>query len=162
MIDQLQARRERPHRQAPPHRPAKGAPRPPAVGTPPATDIEPLKIERPVQERPSPAAGRARAGTSSGDEKGRGKGEKAKPVGTEPSSGSERLRLAPEEASANFAVRVRRTLDDLVAWRLAELRRQGVRSSKVELTEMLLWEASDADVDELAHRLSVFRSYAPR
>jgi hypothetical protein len=57
---------------------------------------------------------------------------------------------------------VRRSLDDLVAWRLAELRRHGARASKVELTEMLLWELADADSDDLAARLERFRGYAPR
>ncbi len=152
VIDNLQARRERPHREAPPHRPAKGAPRPPAVVTPPA----------PATAPPKTAAESAPAATSSGGRKGAAKGTRAEPVSTERPAGREGLRLAPDEASANFAVRVRRTLDELVAWRLSELRRHGVRSSKVELTEMLLWEVSDADLDELAHRLSVFRAHAPR
>jgi hypothetical protein len=75
---------------------------------------------------------------------------------------SQRLRLDPDEPSANYAVRVRRTLDDLVAWRLAELRCTGVRCSKVELTEMLLWEIADIDVAELSARLNAFRQHASR
>jgi len=59
-------------------------------------------------------------------------------------------------------VRVRRTLDDLVAWRLAELRRRGTRTSKVELTEMLLWELADAAPEDIVARLGRFRSHAPR
>jgi hypothetical protein len=58
-----------------------------------------------------------------------------------------------DQPTANYAVRVRRTLDELVAWRLAELRRNGIRCSKVELTEMLLWEIADIDVAELSARL---------
>jgi hypothetical protein len=72
------------------------------------------------------------------------------------------LRLAADEPTANYAVRVRRSLDDLVAWRLAELRRQNVRVSKVELTEMLLWELADADIEAIVVRLGYFRSHAPR
>jgi hypothetical protein len=72
------------------------------------------------------------------------------------------LHLAADEPTANYAVRVRRTLDDLVAWRLAELRRRGTRTSKVELTEMLLWELADADSEDIVARLGRFRSHAPR
>jgi hypothetical protein len=72
------------------------------------------------------------------------------------------LQLQPDEPIANFAVRVRRSLDDLVAWRLAELRRHGVRTTKVELTEMLLWELAGSDLDDLKQRLAAFRRHAPR
>ena len=72
------------------------------------------------------------------------------------------LRIEADEPTANYAVRVRRTLDDLVAWRLAELRRHGVRTSKVELTEMLLWELADATVEDIVARLQDFRNHAPR
>jgi hypothetical protein len=72
------------------------------------------------------------------------------------------LRLERDEPISDYAVRVRRSLDDLVAWRLAELRRQGVRTTKVELTEMLLWELAVAEPDDLEHRLEVFREHAPR
>ena len=73
-----------------------------------------------------------------------------------------RLRLGADEPTANYAVRVRRSLDDLVAWRLAQLRRHGTRASKVELTEMLLWELENVDVDDLVARLEYFRRHAPR
>jgi hypothetical protein len=72
------------------------------------------------------------------------------------------IELQPDEPIANFAVRVRRSLDDLVAWRLAELRRQGVRTTKVELTEMLLWELAGSDLEDLKQRLAAFRRHAPR
>jgi hypothetical protein len=72
------------------------------------------------------------------------------------------LRLSPDEAITNYAVRVRRSLDDLVAWRLAELRRQGVRTTKVELTEMLLWELGSVAPADLQQRLASFRQHAPR
>ena len=71
-------------------------------------------------------------------------------------------RLDADEPTANYAVRVRRSLDDLVAWRLAELRRHRVRASKVELTEMLLWELADADIHDIVARLANFREHAPR
>jgi hypothetical protein len=72
------------------------------------------------------------------------------------------LHLERDEPVTNYAVRVRRSLDDLVAWRLAELRRQGVRTTKVELTEMLLWELAAAEPNDLEQRLQVFRQHAPR
>ena len=40
--------------------------------------------------------------------------------------------------------------------------RQNVRVSKVELTEMLLWELADADIEAIVVRLGYFRSHAPR
>jgi hypothetical protein len=41
------------------------------------------------------------------------------------------MRLAADEPITNYAVRVGRSLDDLVAWRLAELRPRGLRTAKV-------------------------------
>jgi len=82
-------------------------------------------------------------------------------VGDNPGGGGP-LRLVADEPTANYAVRVRRSLDDLVAWRLAELRRHGVRASKVELTEMLLWELADADLEQIVTRIERFRDHAPR
>jgi hypothetical protein len=76
--------------------------------------------------------------------------------------GREAMRLEADEPTANYAVRVRRSLDDLVAWRLAELRRRGVRASKVELTEMLLWELADEDIGDIITRLERFRAHARR
>jgi hypothetical protein len=59
---------------------------------------------------------------------------------------------------------VRRPLDDRLADIIHALRLRGVRTSKVELIEMLLWELPDAaDVgDDLLERLGLFRSCAPR
>lgn len=91
----------------------------------------------------------------------------ARSAGAEPTAPAKqpiagRLRLGADEPTANYAVRVRRSLDDLVAWRLAQLRRHGTRASKVELTEMLLWELENVDVDDLVARLEYFRGHAPR
>ncbi len=65
------------------------------------------------------------------------------------------------EPTANLAVRVRRSLDDRLFDVLAGLRRTGVRSSKAELVEMLLWELP-GEADKLAARLAAFRERAPR
>jgi hypothetical protein len=89
-------------------------------------------------------------------------GELAPGADAHTAAATEPLRLAPDEPIANYAVRVRRSLDDLVAWRLAELRRHGVRTSKVEITEMLLWELTAAAPAELEARLTAFRDHSPR
>jgi hypothetical protein len=72
---------------------------------------------------------------------------------------------APTQAAGepviDLVVRVRRSLDDLVVWLLAELRRLGVRTTKVELTEMALWELWESKPEELEQRLAVFRRRAP-
>lgn len=75
-----------------------------------------------------------------------------------------RLQLAPDDAPVNLAIRVRRPLDDRLADLIHDLRGQGVRTSKVELVEMLLWElATDAaDQGRLLERLGQFRTWAPR
>ncbi len=144
VIDALQAQRTRPRRQAPRHRPAAGATRPIAITTPASQDPTATGADdagAAPDLRQSPTVGHAR---------------------TDLADAPARLRLAADEPSANYAVRVRRTLDDQVAWRLAQLRRQGVRSSKVELTEMLLWELAQAQLDQIAKRLRDFRAHAPR
>jgi len=175
VINQLQQRRARPRRTPPAHRPAQGTPSPPQLhaaastandaSTPPdakttATDIDNAHaVVAPVNDDPvTPAGERASSATTI-------RTPRRTPSSSSQAAAdgrSECLRLDPDEPSANYAVRVRRTLDDLVAWRLAELRRNGIRCSKVELTEMLLWEIADIDVDELAARLKAFRQHASR
>jgi hypothetical protein len=70
-------------------------------------------------------------------------------------------RLAPDLPPVNLAIRVRKPLDDRLAELIHALRRAGVRTSKVELIEMLLWELPD-DVPGARERLRRFRAYAPR
>lgn len=64
----------------------------------------------------------------------------------------------------NLAIRVRRPLDDRLADLIHELRGVGVRTSKVELVELLLWElpAGEAAPADLIERLRAFRSKAAR
>ncbi len=52
-------------------------------------------------------------------------------------------------------------LDEHLVDVLHDLRKAGVRSSKVELIEMLLWEMP-ADAEALRRRLAEFRRAAPR
>jgi hypothetical protein len=178
VIAQLQQRRTRPRRKPPAHRPARGTPAPPEVHGAPsttgeasrqpaenaaATDIEDSQaVTAPVDDdsqRPREPSGDGTPAAATVST-----ARRTLPRSSQATAGNRaaRLRLDPDEPSANYAVRVRRTLDELVAWRLAELRRNGVRCSKVELTEMLLWEIADVDVAELAARLSVFRQHASR
>jgi hypothetical protein len=62
----------------------------------------------------------------------------------------------------NLAIRVRKPLDDGLADQIHALRRDGVRTSKVELIEMLLWESAGATPEGLRERLRTFREWAPR
>jgi hypothetical protein len=138
VIEQLQAKRDRPRRQPPARRAARTAPSPPEAGT----DARDVGEDR--TQLDSTSAGLP------------------EPPMTLPVASQTPLRLAADEPTTNYAVRVRRSLDDLAAWRLAELRRENVRVSKVELTEMLLWELADADIEDIIARLGYFRSHAPR
>jgi hypothetical protein len=72
------------------------------------------------------------------------------------------LAASPDEPTVNFAVRIRRPFDELLSIRIGELRARGVRSSKVELTEMLLAELAPAKPADLERRLAIFRRQAPR
>jgi hypothetical protein len=72
------------------------------------------------------------------------------------------LQVPFDDPPTNWAVRVRRTLDELTSQRLGELRARGVKSSKVELTELLLWELDDSTAHDLEKRLAHFRRNAPR
>jgi hypothetical protein len=71
-------------------------------------------------------------------------------------------RLAPDLPPVNLAIRVRKPLDDRLADLIHALRREGVRTSKVELIEMLLWELPEGDSAGARERLRRFRAHAPR
>ena len=57
---------------------------------------------------------------------------------------------------------MRKPLDDHLADLIHELRRDGVRTSKVEVIEMLLWEQTSEDARAVRERLARFRAAAPR
>ena len=84
-----------------------------------------------------------------------------RPVRARPGA-SAPVRLAPDLPPANLAIRVRKPLDDRLADLIHALRREGVRTSKVELIEMLLWELPDDDPAGARERLRRFRAFAPR
>ena len=73
-----------------------------------------------------------------------------------------RLRLGADLPPVNLAIRVRKPLDDRLAEVIHQLRRDGVRTSKVELIEMLLWEMPDDQLPAIRERLRQFRDWAPR
>jgi hypothetical protein len=174
VIEQLQAKRSRPRREPPTRRPARAAPTAPTVAAvapdTPAISSPSQLDKRPAVPKRTSVTGATGPGptavTSAPAEEA-----PARPTGTEsaadrpdirdkPAGGP--LRLVADEPTANYAVRVRRSLDELVAWRLAELRRHGLRASKVEITEMLLWELADADLEQIVTRIERFRDHAPR
>ena len=72
------------------------------------------------------------------------------------------LRLGADLPPVNLAIRVRKPLDDRLADVIHELRQDGVRTSKVELIEMLLWEMPEGQTPALRERLRHFRDWAPR
>lgn len=74
---------------------------------------------------------------------------------------SRRPRVTAADPPVNLAIRVRRPLDEHLVDVLHDLRKAGVRSSKVELIEMLLWELP-ADPAAVRGRLAEFRRAAPR
>lgn len=74
---------------------------------------------------------------------------------------SRRPPVSASDPPVNLAIRVRRPLDEHLVDVLHDLRKAGVRSSKVELVEMLLWELP-ADAAAVRARLADFRRAAPR
>lgn len=80
---------------------------------------------------------------------------------TTPTPPVRRVRLGADEGLVNLSIRVRRPLDEHLVEALHRLRRAGVRSSKVELIELLLWDLP-ADPATLRARLAEFRQAAPR
>jgi 3-oxoacyl-ACP reductase-like protein len=142
-IDLMRRRIERASRQPPPSRRPRGdAPETPAVGAP-AAEAAPAPDPAPA---PVPASARAAAP------------KRARTA----AAGEGRVRLAPDLPPVNLAIRVRKPLDDALADTIHALRGAGVRTSKVELIEMLLWESAGAAPEAVRERLRTFREWAPR
>ena len=143
-IDVMRRRMERASRQPPPPRRAReAADAPPAssgegVGETPGPPA-PAAAEPARASAPAPAAPRPR--------------RRAQP---------DPVRLAADLPPANLAIRVRRPLDERLADLIHALRRDGVRTSKVEMIEMLLWELPEDDLSAVRERLRRFREWAPR
>lgn len=147
-IDVMRARMERGQRTPP---------APPRSGRPGARSAEHgagRVIREGVEEQDAPVEGASSVG---GRDAGRGN-VRVDGVGERR---TRRVALRPGDPHVNLAIRVRRPLDDQLAEVLHRLRRADIRSSKVELIEMLLWEMP-ADVRSLRNRLAAFREAAPR
>jgi hypothetical protein len=134
-IEVMRRRMERASRRPPPPRRARDDADGPAGGG--GETPLPAAVQAPPRPAAAPAPRRARA-------------PEAAPA-----------RLAADLPPANLAIRVRKPLDDRLAELIHALRRDGVRTSKVELIEMLLWELPDDPV-AARERLRRFRGYAPR
>lgn len=139
-IDLMRRRIERASRQPPRSRRPRGD----AAVAAPVPAAEPTDAPAPAAAPAAPAAPRPR---------------RARPARE---VGGTRVRLAPDLPPVNLAIRVRKPLDDGLADQIHALRRDGVRTSKVELIEMLLWESAGATPEGLRERLRVFREWAPR
>ena len=139
-IDLMRARMERASRRPPPpRRAASAAPAVTTVGAGERERAAPAEATAVVQERPPPA-----------------------PRASARPAAAARVRLAPDLPPVNLAIRVRKPLDDRLAELIHALRRDGVRTSKVELIEMLLWELPEDDASGARERLRRFRAFAPR
>ena len=145
-IDVMRRRMERASRQAPPPRRARAADDAP----PPAAAGEGSGPPPPAAAEPTPRAAAAvpprRAASPSPPRRAR----------------PDPVRLAADLPPANLAIRVRRPLDERLADLIHALRRDGVRTSKVEMIEMLLWELPEGDHPAVRERLRRFREWAPR
>lgn len=138
-IDLMRRRIERASRQPPPSRRPRGD-APVGEAAPTTPEVPAASPPRPKRSRPATAA----AVTAAAE------------------AGARRVRLAPDLPPVNLAIRVRKPLDDGLADAIHALRRDGVRTSKVEVIEMLLWESAGATPTELRERLRTFREWAPR
>lgn len=136
----MRRRIERASRQPPPPRRAADA----VPDTPP-----------PAPAAPAPAPTPVRAAESGGEVAP----VPARRVRTKAAS---RIRLSADLPPVNLAIRVRKPLDDRLADVIHQLRRDGVRTSKVELIEMLLWELPEDQLAAVRERLRQFRDWAPR
>ena len=132
----MRQRMERASRRPPPARRPAAAPAEPPAPAPSA----PAAAKGPP---PAASAPRARARRRSGE-------------------GQPPARLAADLPPANLAIRVRRPLDERLVELIHQLRRAGIRTSKVELIEMLLWELPTEHGPALTERLARFREWAPR
>lgn len=139
-IDLMRRRIERASRQAPPSR------RPAA----PAEDAPVAAVEAPPPARPPEAEAARPAPTP----------RRRPPVGSAPLATP--VRLGADLPPVNLAIRVRKPLDDRLAEVIHQLRGSGVRTSKVELIEMLLWEMPEDEPAAVRERLRRFRDWAPR
>jgi hypothetical protein len=154
-IEEMRRRMERASRRPPPPRRA-ASDAPVAIEEAPPTPATPEPAPAPSAPPARPRAARA-AGSRARRPSAPGAGEGGGARGAAP----EPERLAADLPPVNLAIRVRRPLDERLVELIHQLRREGVRTSKVELIEMLLWELPEG-APALTERLARFRRFAPR
>ncbi|OLB58140.1 MAG: hypothetical protein AUI13_07450 [Gemmatimonadetes bacterium 13_2_20CM_2_69_23] len=120
----------------------------------------PRRVPQSAHPRPAPAPRPPAAPASPAPHAPRGSRRPPATPHTPPTE--DRPITRPDEPIANLAVRVRRSVDDRLAELLHGLRGAGVRTSRAELVEMLLWELPAAPDEALRARLIDFRTRAPR
>ena len=132
-IDLMRRRMERASRQPPPAAPGEegAAPRAAAEAAAPRPAVEARGA--PARRRRAGARRRAAAPAAAAPARGGRRGR-----GPDP-------RLAADLPPVNLAIRVRRPSTSAWPTLIHALRAEGVRTSKVELIEMLLWESAGAD-----------------
>ena len=149
-IDLMRRRIERASRQAPPSR------RPPE-----GTAVQEAAPDAVRETAPVPAAAPAVA-AEPGPRPQRSSRPGRPAPGAQTLAPAAPLRLGADLPPVNLAIRVRKPLDDRLADVIHQLRQDGVRTSKVELIEMLLWEMPEGQTPALRERLRHFRDWAPR
>lgn len=160
-LDMLHQRLERRSRSVPPPRRPRQSPQDneanapaPSAEAKPTTEEEPaVKAEPVVEEEPTRGSEShtARPRTTAKSRASRTSAEPADP----------RPALAANEPISNLAVRVRRSLDTRLGDLVHTLKRDGVRVSKTEIIEMLLWELPPDASPAFRRRLAAFRQAAP-
>ncbi len=159
-LDMLHQRLERRSRSVPPPRRPRQPPQDneanapaPSIEAEPTTEDERAKAEPVVEEEPTRGSEShtARPRTTA---KSRASRTPAEPTDPRPA-------LAPNEPISNLAVRVRRSLDTRLGDLVHTLKRDGVRVSKTEIIEMLLWELPADASPAFRRRLAAFRQAAP-
>lgn len=68
----------------------------------------------------------------------------------------------PNEPQRNLGVRVRASVEERLDDLLYQLRKAGIRSSKAEVVEALIWNLPAKPDDEFRTLLAEFRRQAPR
>lgn len=114
--------------------------------------------ESPVAGPPSPVAEEPRESRTGVKRKGDG------PAVGKPTTDEhvDRPVTTTNDPVTNLAVRVRRPLDNRLGDVVHSFRNDGVRVSKVEIIEMLLWELPADASPDFRNRLAAFRRAAPR
>lgn len=148
------ASRHEPEPEHSPHRPVELA-TPPTARSTEAAAPTPQPIRPPVGG--PHASGSAQATAPLG---GGGSGV-TEPRGA-PLPGGAHPVVGANDPHVYLSARVRQSLQDHLSELLHQLRRAGVRSSKVELIEMLLWNLPAEPDPQLLSNLQAFRVAAPR